>query len=68
MRRHKQYKILDPSLVKQKLHEFFLEDNIDFDITTKSTQFKKKITSSLIAKENLIFVGKEIIIQAFQEE
>jgi len=66
MIRHKQQSSLDPKFVQTKLQEFFNEDNIDQDITTQATQ-TKDITAQafFIAKENLIFAGKEIIIQAF---
>ena len=66
MIRHKQQSSLDPKFVQTKLQEFFNEDNIDQDITTQATQ-TKDITGQafFIAKENLIFAGKEIIIQAF---
>ena len=66
MIRHHQYTILDPKLVQQKLEEFFKEDNIDFDITTQSTQINTKmVLCHFIAKENMVFAGKEIITQAF---
>ena len=69
MIRHKQHTSLDPKLVKQKLEEFFIEDNISQDITTKSTQAgTKSVTANFVAKEDLIFAGKEIINQAFVKE
>ena len=69
MIRHKQHTSLDPKLVKQKLEEFFIEDNISQDITTKSTQAgTKSVTAHFVAKEDLIFAGKEIINQAFVKE
>ena len=69
MIRHEQYTSLDPKLVKQKLEEFFIEDNISQDITTKSTQAgTKSVTANFVAKEDLIFAGKEIINQAFVKE
>ena len=69
MIRHEQHTSLDPKLVKQKLEEFFIEDNISQDITTKSTQAgTKSVTANFVAKENLIFAGKEIINQAFVKE
>ena len=42
MIRHEQYDVLTPRLVAQKLKEFFLEDNIQNDITTLSTQSDNK--------------------------
>ena len=62
MIRHKQQSTLDPGYVKEKLDEFFSEDNIENDITTTATQ-KSSTTAQafFIAKEDLIFVGKEII-------
>ncbi len=69
MIRHKQHTSLDPKLVKQKLEEFFIEDNVSQDITTKSTQpGTKSVTANFVAKEDLIFAGKEIINQAFVKE
>tara|TARA_Y100000590_G_scaffold256088_1_gene287655 strand:- start:34 stop:894 length:861 start_codon:yes stop_codon:yes gene_type:complete len=69
MIRHEQYTSLAPKLVKQKLKEFFIEDNISQDITTKSTQAgTKSARANFVAKEDLIFAGKEIINQAFVKE
>ena len=69
MIRHEQHTSLDPKLVKQKLEEFFIEDNVSQDITTKSTQAgTKSVTANFVAKEDLIFAGKEIINQAFVKE
>ena len=65
MIRHQQYSKLDPEYVEKKLNEFFKEDNIEQDITTKSTQNNDPIQAYFIAKEGLVFAGKEIIIQAF---
>lgn len=66
MIRHYQHKTLDPQLVYRKLEEFFKEDNIDFDITTISTQANmQKTVCHFTAKEDMVFAGKEIIIQAF---
>ncbi len=51
MIRHKQHTSLDPKLVKQKLEEFFIEDNISQDITTKSTQAgTNSTTANFVAK------------------
>ena len=66
MIRHKQYSKLDPEYVEKKLKEFFKEDNIEKDITTKATQNNKLTQAYFIAKEELVFAGKEIIIQAFK--
>ena len=66
MIRHKQYSKLDPEYVEKKLNEFFKEDNIEKDITTKATQNNEPTQAYFIAKEELIFAGKEIIIQAFK--
>ncbi len=66
MIRHYQHNTLDPQMVFRKLEEFFKEDNVGFDITTISTQTNmKKTTCQFIAKEDMVFAGKEIIIQAF---
>ena len=67
MIRHKQYSKLDPEYVEKKLNEFFKEDNIEKDITTKATQNNRPAEAYFIAKEDLIFAGKEIIIQAFKD-
>ena len=68
MTRFKQYTILDPQFVAEKLQEFFKEDNIQKDITTMSTQKKNKdIQAVLIAKEPLVFAGMEIIQQGFSD-
>ena len=67
MIRHKQYSKLDPEYVEKKLKEFFKEDNIGKDITTKATQKNEPMQAYFIAKEELVFAGKEIIIQAFKD-
>ena len=66
MIRHKQYDRLDPQIVVQKLTEFFLEDNIQEDLTTLLTQSENKFVQAVfLAKEDLYFSGKEIILQSF---
>jgi len=68
MIRHKQITKLNPGFVQKKLQEFFKEDSIEQDITTATTQNKnKEVEAHLIAKENLVFVGKEIIKQGFKD-
>lgn len=68
MIRHEQYDFLKPGLVAQKLKDFFLEDNIQNDITTLSTQSdNKSVQAVFLAKEDLYFSGKEIILQAFSD-
>ena len=67
MIRHKQFDRLDPKFVQKKLSEFFQEDNINQDITTQTTQNDKQTQAFFIAKEDLVFAGKEIIIQGFNE-
>ena len=68
MIRHRQIKKLDPDFVRKKLDDFFKEDNISEDITTRATQKKtKEVKAFFIAKEDLVFAGKEIIVQAFQK-
>ena len=68
MIRHKQITTLSPNFVNKKLKEFFKEDEITEDITTKATQKDNKIVeASFVAKERMVFAGKEIIIQGFQE-
>ena len=66
MTRFKQYTILDPEFVSNKLAEFFAEDNIKNDITTQATQTEKRqVKGVFIAKESLVFAGQEIIKQGF---
>ena len=68
MIRHAQQNSLKPSFVKEKLKEFFKEDKINEDITTTATQKENHtVKAEFIAKENLMFAGKEIIIQAFDD-
>ena len=64
MIRHKQITKLNPKLVEKKLQEFFDEDNISEDITTNTMlQEKKAVEAHFIAKEDMVFAGKEIINQ-----
>jgi len=68
MTRFKQYTELSPGFVKQKLEDFFAEDCIDNDITTHSTQISNHTARAVfIAKEPLVFAGKEIINQGFSD-
>ena len=68
MTRFKQYTELSPGFVKQKLEDFFAEDCIDNDITTHSTQTSNHTARAVfIAKEPLVFAGKEIINQGFSD-
>ena len=68
MTRFKQYRELPPEFVKQKLEEFFAEDCINNDITTSSTQTSgHAVRAVFIAKEPLLFAGKEIINQGFSD-
>ena len=65
MPRFKQHLKIDSSFVSKKLNEFFNEDNIDHDITTQITQINNKVQAQMLAKEKMIFAGKEIIKQGF---
>ena len=68
MIRHKQITKLDPEFVEKKLQEFFNEDNISEDITTNTTQqASKTVEAHFIAKEDMVFAGKEIIKQGFND-
>ena len=68
MIRHKQITKLNPKLVEKKLQEFFNEDNISEDITTNTTQQAgKTVEAHFIAKEDMVFAGKEIIKQGFND-
>ena len=68
MIRHKQITALSSSFVSKKLQDFFKEDEIAEDITTNATQKDNKIVeANFVAKERMVFAGKEIIIQGFQE-
>jgi len=66
MIRHRQIKKLDPLLVKEKLEGFFIEDQTHKDLTTLFfTNSSTTVQANLVAKEKLIFAGKEIIQQGF---
>lgn len=65
MTRFKQHTKLDPDFVSKKLDEFFNEDHIEKDITTISTQENHSVEAALVAREDLIFAGYEIIKQGF---
>ena len=68
MTRFKQYTEINPNFINKKLKEFFIEDSIDNDITTEATQQSaQKEFAQLIAKEQLVFAGKEIVVQGFSE-
>ena len=68
MIRHEQIKSLDKDYINKKLEQFFLEDNIFEDITTISTQNKNNHAEAMfLAKEDLLFVGKQIILQGFKK-
>jgi len=68
MIRHQQITKLNPRLVEKKLQEFFNEDNINEDITTNTMlQEKKAVEAHFVAKEDMVFAGKEIINQGFKE-
>ena len=68
MIRHKQVTKLKPEFVEKKLQEFFNEDNISEDITTNTTQRERKtVEAHFIAKEDMVFAGKEIIKQGFKD-
>ena len=66
MIRHQQIKKLKPSFVKEKLKDFFIEDQTHKDLTTLFfTNSSATVRANLVAKEKLIFAGKEIIQQGF---
>ena len=68
MIRHKQITRLKPNFVEKKLKEFFNEDNIFEDITTNTIQQKSKtVEAHFVAKEDMVFAGKEIIKQGFKD-
>ena len=68
MIRHAQVESLDLDYINKKLDQFFKEDNIEQDITTLSTQKKdKQVQAFFIAKEDLVFVGRDIIVQGLSE-
>ncbi len=67
MIRHKQHSKLDPEYVDKKLNEFFKEDNSEADITTMATQNHQLVQAYFIAKEDLVFVGRDVVVQAFKE-
>ena len=68
MTRFKQHTEISLNFINKKLKEFFIEDSIDNDITTEATQQSgQKVFAQLIAKEQLVFAGKEIVVQGFSE-
>ena len=68
MIRHEQITSIDKNYINKKLEQFFIEDNIFEDITTMSTQNKNKhVEAIFLAKEDLLFVGKQIILQGLKE-
>ena len=68
MIRHRQITKLNPDFVEEKLQEFFNEDNISEDITTNTTQQTNKVVEAhFTAREDMIFAGREIIIQGFKD-
>ena len=68
MIRHKQITSLDKDYINKKLEQFFLEDNIFEDITTISTQNENNHAEAVfLAKEDLLFVGKQIILQGLKK-
>ena len=68
MIRHEQIASLDKDYINKKLEQFFIEDNIFDDITTTSTQNKNNHAEAVfLAKEDLLFVGKQIILQGFKK-
>ena len=68
MIRHEQITNLDKDYVNKKLEQFFIEDRVFEDITTISTQNKNKHAEAVfLAKEDLLFAGKRIILQGFKK-
>ena len=68
MIRHEQITTLDKDYINKKLEQFFIEDRVFEDITTISTQNKNKHAEAVfLAKEDLLFVGKQIILQGFKK-
>lgn len=68
MIRHEQITSLDKDYINNKLEQFFLEDNIFEDITTTSTQNENNHAEAIfLAKEDLLFVGKQIILQGLKK-
>ena len=68
MIRHEQITSLDKDYINNKLEQFFLEDNIFEDITTTSTQNENNhVEAIFLAKEDLLFVGKQIILQGLKK-
>jgi nicotinate-nucleotide pyrophosphorylase (carboxylating) len=54
--------------LKKKIEEFLLEDAPQGDITTSPLfDFPKKITANIIAKEDLVFAGEQLIYHFFND-
>ena len=63
-----QIKYLEPKYIKKIISSLLIEDSPKGDITTNLIVPKKKIIKSeMIACENLVFVGENIIPYFFEE-
>ncbi len=69
MKNYTQHKTLDENFVIEKINDFLKEDLPDGDITTNATISEDRIIEAdIIALENMIFSGSEIIPHCFDAE
>ena len=69
MNNYIQYTTIDKNIIIEKINYFLKEDLPDGDITTNATiQNNRIIKADIIAVENLIFAGKEIIPHCFNAD
>ena len=69
MKNYTQHKTLDKNFVIEKINDFLKEDLPHGDITTNATISEDRIIEAdIIALENMIFSGSEIIPHCFDAE
>tara|TARA_A100001015_G_C15029432_1_gene732326 strand:- start:1723 stop:2589 length:867 start_codon:yes stop_codon:yes gene_type:complete len=67
---YNQQKTIDPELLSKKIKEFLAEDRADQDITTAhiSSNHDNQKTAHIIAEENMVFAGEQILKNIFNTE
>ena len=67
---YSQQKKIDPELLSKKIKEFLKEDKADQDITTDhiSSNHDNQKTAHIIAEENMVFAGEQILKNIFNTE